>query len=942
MNTLISLFAAKDFLTQPYCLGEHNHLLWLYLLSNSIIVLAYYAIASYLVYFAQKQKQAAYRQLMKMLAVLIAYTGTSYLLALVSLWLPVYWLECVIKIAIGVFAMITVVKVIKISPLVLNFNNTRQLPKKNTLEQDFDKIIQLVNKIPGVIYQLCLHPDGSASMPFVSNGFNDNFQIIPKNIDNNPSNIFKNWQIEDNSKQIDHLFAEKNKLKLWTQAFRLSHHTQDDRWFLAHAEAEHKTDNTVVWHGLITDITQIKQQELELAGYKAIITSSDDAIISKSLTGVILSWNQGAENMFGYTAQEVIGKTMKILIPEDRQNEEAEILLRIALGERVEHFETVRKHKNGRLVNISATISPVLNNYGQIIGAAKIAKDITAQHHAARELRIAAAAFQTQEGMVITDSKNIILRVNKAFSKITGYSAEEAVGQKMNLLKSGRHDAAFYADMWQTINATGEWQGELWNRFKNGEVHPQWVSITAVKNDAGKIIDYIGTMTDITARKLAEEEIKHLAYYDPLTQLPNRRLLQDRLNQAMASSNRHQHFSALLFIDLDNFKTLNDSLGHDYGDMLLQQVAQRLSLCIRENDTLARLGGDEFVVLLEDMSMHATEAGQQAETVAEKIIVALNHVYLLGSHRYQSTPSIGITLFNDQSEPVEVLLKRADIAMYQAKTAGRNTLRFFDPNMQAMVTARAQLENDLQLALQQQQFKLFFQLQVENSHHAIGAEALIRWHHPERGLIEPSAFIPVAEETGLILLIGKWVLETACIQLKQWQQNQLTAKLVLSINVSAKQFHQVEFIQQVQSLIFKYGINPCLLKIELTESVLLKDINETIAIMNALQTLGVQFSLDDFGTGYSSLQYLKKLPLEQLKIDQSFVRDIAVDSSDQAIVRTIIAMAQALDINVIAEGVETDDQCLFLKQHGCSTCQGYLFGKPLPIEQFETLLLQMI
>ena len=448
----------------------------------------------------------------------------------------------------------------------------------------------------------------------------------------------------------------------------------------------------------------------------------------------------------------------------------------------------------------------------------------------------------------------------------------------------------------------------------------------------------VGTNTDITQRKAAEAEIQYLAFYDPLTRLPNRRLLMDRLQQALASSARSGRLGALLFIDLDDFKALNDTLGHGIGDLLLKQVAQRLKPCLREGDSVARLGGDEFVVILEGLSKNPIDAAVQTEAIGEKILAVLSQPYQLAAHECRSTSSIGAILFNDNQQAIEDLMKQADIAMYQAKKAGRNMFRFFDPRMQTSISARVTLEGELRKALAQQQFQLHYQIQVDSAHRSLGAEALIRWQHPERGLILPLQFIPLAEETGLILPIGQWVLEAACAQLKAWQEGALTRELVVSINVSVKQFRQADFAAQVQAAVQHHAINPTLLKLELTESLMLDNIEEVIATMSALKKIGVQFSLDDFGTGYSSLQYLKRLPLDQLKIDQSFVCDIATDNSDKVIVRTIIAMAHSLNLDVIAEGVETEEQRQFLQSNGCMHYQGHLFGRPIPVEPFERLL----
>ncbi|ABM03366.1 diguanylate cyclase/phosphodiesterase [Psychromonas ingrahamii 37] len=434
------------------------------------------------------------------------------------------------------------------------------------------------------------------------------------------------------------------------------------------------------------------------------------------------------------------------------------------------------------------------------------------------------------------------------------------------------------------------------------------------------------------------EELNDLAFYDALTGLPNRRILIDRLHHALSSNVRQGFESAVMFIDLDHFKDINDTLGHEVGDLLLIQIAQRLESCLRKCDTVARLGGDEFVLILENLDQKTIEAAAKANFIADKIFAALNKPYQLDMHECYSTVSIGLAFFGHEGKTAEGLLKQADIAMYQAKKAGGNTMRFFNQKMQDIINVRTSLEHELRIAVAKSQFNLYYQIQMDSSNRVWGAEALIRWVHPERGLVSPATFIPLAEETGLILPIGQWVIETACAQIKIWQKESLTRDLTLSVNVSAKQFRQTDFVDQVQSAVRRHAISANLLKLELTESLFQEDIKVTIATMNALNNIGIQFSLDDFGTGYSSLQYLKQLPLDQIKIDQSFVRDIAIDSNDRAIVKAIIAMAHILKIDVIAEGVETEEQRQLLLGKGCSFFQGYLFSKPIPIEQFEALI----
>jgi diguanylate cyclase (GGDEF)-like protein/PAS domain S-box-containing protein len=667
-------------------------------------------------------------------------------------------------------------------------------------------------------------------------------------------------------------------------------------------------------------------ENLRLAG-EAIAAMSEGVVVTDALE-CIVSINPAFTRISGYSIEDVIGKTPRILKSGRHQDDFYRTMKTQLAASGSWSGEIWNRACDGHLYPEWLSISTLFNEQGEIANYIGVFSDITDRKNAESDLRVAARAFESQEGMFITDANARILRVNLAFNAITGYTAEEAIGKTPSLLRSGHHDATFYTDMRQCIEETGIWQGEIWNRRKNGEIFPEWLTISTVRGSDGKVTHHVCTLTDITHRKAAENEIKHLAFFDPLTQLPNRRLLLDRLQHALATSNRLGQSGALLFIDLDNFKALNDTMGHHTGDLLLKEVAIRLSACVREGDTVARLGGDEFVVLLEGLSSRLDQAAGQVKGIGTKILTALNESYLLGSAHYHNTPSIGVTLFENHQDSIEELLKRADLAMYQAKAAGRNTLRFFYPEMQSNANARATLEADLRLALQRQEFFLHYQEQVDQHGVLIGAEALARWQHPTRGLIPPDEFIPLAEETGWILQLGRWVLDTACQQLVAWSREPKLTKISLAVNVSAVQYRQPDFVKQVLDVLENTGANPRLLKLELTESVLLSNVDDIIAKMIELKAHGVTFSLDDFGTGYSSLSYLKRLPVDQLKIDRSFVRDLLADPADAAIVRTIVALAENWGLSVIAEGVETKAQWDCLNRHGCHNYQGYLFGRP--------------
>ncbi|MDP2441793.1 EAL domain-containing protein [Rhodoferax sp.] len=540
----------------------------------------------------------------------------------------------------------------------------------------------------------------------------------------------------------------------------------------------------------------------------------------------------------------------------------------------------------------------------------------------------------TEAGPVDAPGPRIVF-VNDAFERQTGYSPAEALGQTPRMLQGQRTQRAELDRIRQALEQARPVRAELINYKKNGEQFWLELDIVPVDYFSRGLTHWVAVARDITERKAAEEEIEHLAFYDTLTQLPNRQLLMDSLRTALSHTGNPDRTGALMFIDLDNFKVLNDTRGHATGDLLLQKVATRLNSCVRLRDTVGRLGGDEFVVLLEDLGDDPPLARKKAEVVAQKILATLSEPCDLSGLDYDGTCSIGITLITQHQKSVGDLLKQADLAMYQAKAAGRNTICFFDPGMQALATANAALTYELRQGLRNQEFVLHYQPQVGPKGFMVGAEALVRWQHPQRGLVFPDSFIPQAEESGLIMPLGKWVLETACAQLARWAACPLTEKFSIAVNVSVRQFRHPEFVEQVMAAIATAGISAHRLKLELTESLLANDMDVTIAKMGTLKDAGVTLSIDDFGIGYSALSYLKHLPLDQLKIDQGFVRDILNDANDAAIARMVIALSESMGLSVIAEGVETAAQRELLLKLGCNAFQGYLFSRPLCLPDFE-------
>lgn len=695
---------------------------------------------------------------------------------------------------------------------------------------------------------------------------------------------------------------------------------------------------------LLRDYDELKavSRKLEVSEHQKslILHAVPDLVWFKDVDGVYQMCNPAFERFFGAPESEIVGRSdFDFVEPElarfFREHDQAAM----AAGTTLRNEEWVTFASDGRRVLLETAKTPLRDRDGKMLGVLGIAHDITERERASQRLTLVDFALNhVKESAYLADEEGHFHYVNDEACRVMGYGREELLKLRVIDVDSDTTQPEQWRAAWEQIKTRKTVIFESRHKTLDGKVFP--VEINANYFEFGGRPYVLGLVRDITARKQVEERIRDLAYYDVLTRLPNRRLLMDRLAHALSASARSGEYGALMILDLDHFKTLNDTQGHDVGDQLLVEVARRLTACVRQEDSVCRLGGDEFVVMLEGLGADERHTASQVELIAEKVRSALNQPYLLNipGGRFHSTTSIGLTLFRGEAASVDLLLKQADVALYQAKDAGRNLVRFFNPAMQAAIESRMALEAALRLALERGEFRLHYQSQIDHEGALIGAEALLRWLPPGREPVLPIEFIPLAEDTGLILPIGKWVLATACAQLKAWEADPRTRQLKMSVNVSARQFHQPDFVDTVRRHLEASGIDPARLKLELTESVVLESVDAVVSRMQQLADLGVSFCLDDFGTGYSSLSYLKRLPLDQVKIDRSFVHDVPDDPNDVAIVLAILAMSRSLGLQVVAEGVETEAQHDFLLRHGCTVYQGLLFCEPAPIEEWARQL----
>lgn len=690
------------------------------------------------------------------------------------------------------------------------------------------------------------------------------------------------------------------------------------------------------------DLLKIATRNLEESERQKhlILRAFPDLVWLKDADGVYRMCNPAFERFFGARESEILGKTdFDFFEPEQVRFFRLKDQEAIASEQPIQNEEWMTSAINGSRLLFETIKTPLRDRNGKILGVLGVARDITEREHASRQLALVNFALNhVKEAAYLADEQGYFHYVNDEACRVLGHPRDELLKLRVIDIDADVTQPEQWQAHWDQLKTHKTMTFESRHMAHDGTMFPVEINANYFEFSGQPYV--LGLVRDITERKQVERQIRDLAYFDALTRLPNRRLLMDRLGHALIASDRSREFGALMILDLDHFKTLNDTQGHDVGDRLLVEVARRLTANVRQQDSVCRLGGDEFVVLLEDLGPDEQHAATQAEIIAEKVRFALNQPYSLNVNgsKFHSTTSIGLTLFRGQEASVDMLLKQADVALYQAKDAGRNLVRFFNPAMQAAIDSRMAMEGALRQALDKGEFRLYYQPQVNQDGDLIGAEALLRWLPANREMVSPAEFVPLAEETGLVLPIGQWVLGTACAQLKAWERDPRTQSLQMSVNVSARQFHQPDFVDTVQFILVSSGINPARLKLELTESVVLENVDAVVSRMQQLNALGVSFCLDDFGTGYSSLSYLKRLPLDQVKIDQSFVRDVTEDPNDAAIVRAIMAMSRSLGLQVVAEGVETQAQRDFLLQNDCKAYQGFLFCEPVPIEAWERLL----
>ncbi len=790
----------------------------------------------------------------------------------------------------------------------------------------------IVTQVPGAVFRF--RPDGP--IDFVSDAIEDICGYSAALFMRSSSDIWANIICpEDRKRQRRAISQALRDGKPYEIEYRIIDAAGTERWVAENGQPQQGDGGLAPWvDGILSDISERKHNEMRIEN----LLAEQGAILDNVMFGVmfvrarqVVSVNRRCEELFGYSGGAMVGASTEIMFPSDGEFEAAGQHQYASLTHGG-YFNEERQYKKRDGSLFWCLVSGcALDPHHPSDGSIWVYADITERKQAEEKLRLSATVLEhIADGVMVIDTHGVIVAVNPAFTQITGYTEAEALGQPSSLTRSGRQDDAFYHALWSNLVESGFWRGEIWNLRKSGELYLEWLTISAVRDNNGVSTHYVGVFSDITQVKESQEKLDHMAHHDPLTALPNRLLFHDRLHHALQRGARDQEQLAILFIDLDRFKNVNDTLGHHIGDELLKQVAHALSQRLREGDTLARLGGDEFIVLLENVD------GQYgAGLVAEKLMTMFEQPFIVSDYELFVTGSVGISLYPADATDLNMLIRNADVAMYQAKARGRNGYQFYAPSMTGEGVERLRLEAMLRRSIDKNEIFLNYQPQVEiDTGRMIGVEALVRWNNPELGLVPPVRFIPLAEDTGFINQLGKWVLFEACRQMVRWQEAGLHVPK-MAVNLSVKQFERGSIVNMVAEILKETGLEPHRLQLEVTESVIMNT-GDALVFINDLHAIGVGLAIDDFGTGYSSLAYLKQLPVQTLKIDRSFIKDISTDANDEAITIAIIQLGKSLNLSVVAEGVETEEQAAFLLRHGCNMAQGYFYSRPvLPDDLLE-------
>jgi len=809
---------------------------------------------------------------------------------------------------------------------------------EEALRENERKLALLFGNLPGMVYRT--RRGERWELDFVSEGCHALTGYTPDELLAGDRRTYadKVIAIDDRTHVRKEIFETASKGDAYRVHYKVITKEGRERWVWDQGQGVIDDEgHLIALEGFVGDLTERVRVEENLREseerYRGLVEASPDAIVVHQ-DGIVIFLNNAAMELLGArSVEDIIGTKVARFVHPDYIDMVAE---RIAL---ITENKGSLPLAEERLLTLDGTafdaeVAGRTVTYGGLPAIQLVIRNITARKQAEEGLRVASTVFNTTtEGIMVSDVNNKIKAINPAFTKITGYEPDEVVGKSPSMMSSGRHDAEFYERMWSSLERKGYWEGEIWNRRRDGETFPEWLSITVIRDDEGKVIEYVGVFMDITKRKKDEEQILRQANYDSLTGLPSRSLFFDRLNTILAEARRDHSMVALLFIDLDHFKVVNDTMGHVVGDRLLQLAADRLSACVRESDTVARFGGDEFTVILREVIR-----AEDAALVAEKIIESISEPFVLDGRETFIGASVGITIYPYDADDVTTMLRNADMAMYQAKDQGRNAFHFYTPEMNTAALQRMVMEGALRRAVENEEFILHYQPVIETATgKVVAAEALVRWEDPEVGLTMPDRFIGLAEETGLIAPVGEWVLREALRQTKAWHDMGFD-DLTIAVNLSNKQIKRGLDKQKVEEILATTGFRPTKLTLEITETLVMEDTEHNTAWMEELREMGIRFSIDDFGTGYSSLSYLKRLPANSIKIDRSFIKDLFEKGGEKPLVEAIIAMAHSLNLKVTAEGVEDARHVEFLEGLDCDFLQGFYFSKPLTAEAFKTVL----